>query len=396
MIENEERFKYLFEQYVKRVANNKELKEFFEMVKSGKYKDIIQRLIDADTHEIHIDSEANEVDWERMYNEIIAPSNSFKPYFVRFLPFAAAAVVFLFVIGFAFYLHNTKIKKPTDTVAFNSSNIILTDVDPGSDKAIIQFEDGSEIELNKQPSGLLANQGNTKVTIMEEGVVAFQPETNEKGNEKIYYNTLRTPRGGTYMLVLPDKSKVWLNAASTIKFPNKFVGKNRHVQITGEVYFEIAKSKGQSFTVSTDNGDVTVLGTHFNVMSYPDEPNEEVTLLEGSIRLSSANIEKTLEPGQMASFNGKGSIGVQKLEFPDAKIDWKKGFFQFENENLEKIMHRVARWYDIKVVFTGNAIQKHFTGTIPRDEKVSGILNLLKASGNFQYEIHENIITIKL
>src|SRR5690606_9816620 len=128
----------------------------------------------------------------------------------------------------------------------------------------------------------------------------------------------------------------------------------------GEVYFEIIKSKEQSFTVITDKSEISVLGTHFNVMAYSDEQKEEVTLIEGSIRLSTAKLEKIIFPGQMASYNGQGDIGLEMLEFPDAKIDWKNGFFQFDNESLEKIMQRVARWYDVEVVYSGHPIHKHF------------------------------------
>jgi ferric-dicitrate binding protein FerR (iron transport regulator) len=208
-------------------------------------------------------------------------------------------------------------------------------------------------------------------------------------------NTITTPRGGQYQVVLPDGSKVWLNAASSIEFPTSFTGNTRNVSITGEAYFEVAKNAAKPFLVKTNRAVIEVLGTHFNVMAYDDEAEMKTTLLEGAVKVKSGSTSNYLRHGQQAVLNATGQTRVLDDVDVDDATAWKNGIFQFNDAGIEVIMRQASRWYDVNVSYEGQIPVKQFTGRISRKVKASELLNMLAYTGvKFRIE-GKNIIVTK-
>jgi ferric-dicitrate binding protein FerR (iron transport regulator) len=214
------------------------------------------------------------------------------------------------------------------------------------------------------------------------------------GTAKESFHTLVTPRGGQYQLLLPDGSKVWLNAASSVRFPTSFSGKERHVELTGEAYFEIAKDASRPFRVDAPGGmQVEVLGTHFNIMSYTDENAINTTLLEGSVKVREGSVSSLLRPGEQASLN-KASDGISVSNADvDETIAWKNGLFRFEGATIEAVMKQIARWYDVEVIYKGS-VSKHFRGMISRSVDISQVIKMLELTSEVHFKIDGKTITV--
>lgn len=267
------------------------------------------------------------------------------------------------------------------------------DITPGGERAVLTLADGSQIVLDSAGNGTLAQQGNAQVVKLSDGQISY----NLKGaaREEIIMNTMTTPKGGQYQLTLPDGSRVWLNAASSITFPATFVGGNRSVTVTGEVYFEVVKNKAQPFVVNINNESlVQVLGTSFNVNSYRDgSAVTTTTLLEGSIKISqqaTAGRSVTLRPGQQAV----SSSAAQSLQIRDnadiAKVmAWRNGLFNFDGMGLPEMMRQFERWYDVTVIYEGAIPEKVFRGKMQRDLNLSEALEILKGVG-IHYRIEQD------
>lgn len=276
------------------------------------------------------------------------------------------------------------------------------DVAPGHDGAILTLADGREIILDSAANGTLANQGGTQVK-KDGGQVSY----SGAGDKEVFYNTITTPKGRQYSLVLSDGSRVWLNAASSIHFPTAFVGGERRVEISGEAYFEIAplSQKGEHekmrFIVKIvtppaggNGGEVQVLGTHFNIMAYADERAMETTLLEGSIKLSTGNENTILKPGQQAQVADGDAINVVNDADLEQAVAWKNGYISFKHADVKSIMRLLARWYDVDVVYEGNIPRRSITGDITRNTNLSKLLRILEAS-NIHCSIEGHKLTVK-
>lgn len=294
---------------------------------------------------------------------------------------AAAAVIF-FVSTTAFYfLH----KRNETIVALEKPAVpIVKDIPPGKDNAVLTLGDGTTIVLDSAANGTLAQQGNIKVLKIN-GQIAYN-KTDGKMDKPVY-NTVATSNGNQYQLILTDGSKVWLNAASSIRFPTAFTGNERKVEITGEAYFEVAKDAAKPFRVEFDNqsggkGEVEVLGTHFNINAYPDEPNSKTTLLEGSVKIKNANSMQMLSPGQQALLS-PGGISLKKDIDVSQVVAWKDGYFVFNDVDIHTLMRQVQRWYDVDVSFDGKISEDGYTGKISRDVPLSKFLHVLELN-----EIH--------
>jgi ferric-dicitrate binding protein FerR (iron transport regulator) len=196
------------------------------------------------------------------------------------------------------------------------------------------------------------------------------------------YNTLGTPRGGQYRLMLPDGSKVWLNAISSIRYPAAFTGKERVVEITGEAYFEVAKDATHPFKVLVHNGDmeISVLGTHFNVNAYNDEPIIKTTLVEGSVKVTRDKQTAVIKPGEQTELNSSGALKIIHDADIDEAVAWRNGLFEFQDADLQSILRQVMRWYDVEVDYQGNIPERFFTAIISRDKTLTGVLEILKLS----------------
>ncbi|WP_184547820.1 FecR family protein [Mucilaginibacter sp. FT3.2] len=304
------------------------------------------------------------------------------------LKYAVAASILIFMaIGAYLFTY----KRTT-----SRSNVKI-DFAPGGNKAMLTLSNGSKIILTDAKNGKLASQGNIAVTKTHDGEVSYDASAStgpEKG-ARPSYNTITTPKGGQYQVLLADGSKVWLNSVSSISFPTSFTGKERHVEITGEVYFEVAKNKAKPFFVKAGSQEVQVLGTHFNINSYNDEPDIKTTLLEGAVKIRQLNnsFSALLKPGQQAVNKLSGPIQVRDADIEQV-IAWKNGLFQINDASIEAIMRQAARWYDVDIEYEGKIPQRQFSGKIKRDVKASEFLQMLTYF-NVHFSIEGRKIIVK-
>jgi transmembrane sensor len=259
------------------------------------------------------------------------------------------------------------------------------DLPPGRNNAVLTLADGRTISLDSAVNGKLAQQGNIKV-IKLNGQIAYTNNGSAQAGDAVLFNTISTARGNQYQLTLSDGSKVWLNAASSLRFPTTFKGKERRVEVTGEAYFEIAKNPSMPFKVQAGGGEIDVLGTHFNVNAYTDEPSVKTTVLEGAVAVKKESALQLLAPGQQAEFSPKGDITLSENVDVTRETAWKDGFFWFNNTDIHMLMRQVSRWYDVEVEFNGNITDDGFTGKVSRNVPLSKLLDVLE-----QYEIHFKI-----
>ncbi|GGG98469.1 FecR family protein [Pedobacter zeae] len=264
-------------------------------------------------------------------------------------------------------------------------------IKPGGNRAVLTLDDGSSVVLTDAKIGALANQQNVSVVKTAEGELSYKIHVGAAFS-KITYNKITTPLGGKYSVVLPDGSKAWLNAKSSLRFPTAFTGAERIVQMTGEVYFEVARNPKQPFKVQSGGTEIKVLGTHFNVMAYGDEAEQKTTLLEGSIHLSSGKFSQLLKPGEQALVNPSG-IKVNTNCDMEAVMAWRNDLFIFKDMEIKEIARQLTRWYDVQVVFKGTPSKISYTGTISKDVELSELLSMLQFTG-LKYELNGHLLTI--
>ncbi|TKC05493.1 FecR family protein [Pedobacter polaris] len=302
--------------------------------------------------------------------------------------YAAAAVVLISLSIGAFYTITVNNKK---TLVATKELAKKNDVLPGVDKAILTLADGSRIVLDNHTSGNISEKAGVTISKTGDGQLLYK--INAKSDIKsaaIAYNTIETPKGGQYQVILPDGTKVWLNAASSLKYPEIFAGNERKVELTGEAYFEVAKNKALPFRVMSKNQEIEVLGTHFNVNTYMDDKSIKTTLLEGSIKISNQKSVKILKPGEQAVIQNYGLAAINILANVDTDDEtaWKNGQFRFNNANLKTILNQLERWYDIKIDYS-TVPEKRYNGMVPRKAKLSEVLSMLELTGNISFEILE-------
>jgi ferric-dicitrate binding protein FerR (iron transport regulator) len=304
----------------------------------------------------------------------------------------AAAAVLLLAIGGA-VLWRAGGKRTDDRSQITAKHAIQ----PGGNKATLTLADGRIIVLDSTANGVLAEQNGIKIINLANGQLSYNKSGIEKSNIEKSYNTLTTPRGGQYQVVLPDGTRVWLNAASSITYPTVFSENARIVTVTGEAYLEVEKDAARPFSVRTKGQQVAVLGTSFNINAYENETSTRTTLLEGSISIvpDSAVIyhlsSVTLKPGQQAGLTATG-FNVQQAD-TEAVLAWKNGLFHFSSAGIEDIMRQVARWYDIEVVYEGKITTDRFSGKVARSANISEVLKVLQESGvRFKIENQKIIV----
>ncbi|MBN8859218.1 MAG: FecR domain-containing protein [Sphingobacteriales bacterium] len=290
----------------------------------------------------------------------------------------AAAIVFLAGAAFIFRV-TTSDKKP-----LNKADVVdaANDILPGRDKAVLTLADGSKIVLDNVAEGQIGRQGDISILKLPDGALKYQEDQDNPAaaDAPVSYNTITTPNAGQYALTLPDGSGVWLNAASSMTFPTRFNKAERRLSITGEVYFEVARDAARPFIVQVNKeSTVEVLGTHFNINAYSNEPSVKTTLLEGKVSVKKGGETGILLPGQQAIITDK--ITLEKNVDVEQVMAWKNGFFNFEQVDLSELMRQLERWYDIKVVLQGNLPEIRFKGKMYRNERLSTVLNFLEGSG---------------
>lgn len=298
-----------------------------------------------------------------------------------------AAAVFVLLAGTASWLLFFNTKKESAAISQRFGN----DVAPGRNAAILTLAGGKQLILDSGATGTISQQGNA--TVFNRNGRLTYTASQEKPKES-FYNTLTTPKGNQYQLVLPDGSKVWLNAASSITYPTAFTGDQRKVTISGEAYFEVAANTRQPFVVQEGNMTIQVLGTHFNINGYNDEAAVKTTLLEGAVRIVIGSNNNLLKPGQQAILTRNDDrITVVNDADIEEVIAWKNGEFHFTDTSIESIMRQISRWYDVDVVYDA-PVSGHFVADIPRNVPLSQLLHLLEVTGQVHFRIEGKKITV--
>jgi hypothetical protein len=294
-----------------------------------------------------------------------------KPKAIRWLwPFAAAAAsILLFLSLGSHFLFHPKLKV-TQQIAQ------VHDIAPGGNKAILTLANGKQIVLTGAQKGVLAKQGAIVINKTRDGQIVYTAAATAAQNSKLVnYNSIETPRGGQYHLTLADGTNVWLNAASSIKYPVAFTGNERRVEITGEAYFEVKHNAAKPFRVICNGQTVEDLGTSFNVNAYSDENAIKTTLLEGSVKVSSAGENKMLIPGEQALLE-KGNIRIANVDV-NRVVAWKNGMFEFKDADIGTVMRQLSRWYDVDVKYQGKIPDALFSGKLHMNVNASQILDIL-------------------
>ena len=314
-----------------------------------------------------------------------------KFYQKRWIQIAAAILVFC---AMGVVVLNNKHLKTVNKIAKNTKPAIIL---PGGNRAILTVAGGKTIVLDSAANGLIAKTSSGKVVKTSSGQIVYKAISSGKSNiaaAEVGYNTLSTPRGGEYQVVLPDGTKVWLDAASSITYPTAFTGNERRVKLTGQAYFEVAKNKEKPFYVGINNVQVRVLGTHFNISAYSDDNEITTTLLEGSVQVTKNNTLSLLKPGQQAVVsNNSDKIAVSEANIDDA-MAWKNGYFTFNDDNITGIMKKVCRWYNVDVEYRGNYNDQQFGGTFYRSKSIIELLAHLQKIGKLHFSISGRRITV--
>jgi ferric-dicitrate binding protein FerR (iron transport regulator) len=382
---NPERFQILLNNYVTDIASSPERGELFVMVRSGEYQGWLDQHINGTLQAKLAEGPSLSVaEQDKMLQKVFSYSEPVTPVIVmkrrpRYIKWAAAAVLMVAVGGAYTWFHHPA-GQQVAAIQPAKQDIVV----PGGYKATLELADASILNLEGTQSGVLPRQGNTELSMAEAGQLEYKSQGSDK---EILYNKITTPRGGQYKLVLPDGSKVWLNAASSLRFPIAFAGDERSVLLTGEAYFEINPhpvpgdpGKKIPFTVNVNGVKVNVLGTHFNVMAYTDEPALQTTLLEGSVKVSNGDASGLLKPGQQAQVTG-GQVKVVSTDVSTA-VAWKNGNFDFGpgGADVKAVMRQVSRWYDVDIAYASSVPQKMFEGKIARDEKIADLVKILETN----------------
>lgn len=329
-----------------------------------------------------LDIEMRSSDLEAVLLKLEAPQ---QPVRKRIWPRFAIAASLLISLSFGLYLYNIN-KAPLSL----EQAAIENGIKPGSNKAYLTLADGTKIELTDAKNGEVAQVSGIRITKTADGTIVYTA-VDEGSASSSSLNTFETPMGGQYQLQLPDGSKVWLNAASSLTYPSSFAALGeRKVSLRGEAYFEISKDPNKPFIVQTKEQEVKVLGTHFNINAY--ETAAKTTLVEGSVKVYSGAQEKMLEPGQQSTVQAN-QIAVQSADLYQV-MAWKNGDFVFEGASLASIMDQISRWYDVELKYEGQIADLKFSGSISRTKNINEVLRALEMTKGVHFEIEGRRILV--
>jgi hypothetical protein len=392
------RLEYLFDCYLHQNCSENEEAELMNLLANAENKIQFQKLIDEVIEKTGTEVQMPDQVAASILKSIIgsdlkneATSKNKNVFAITWVKVAAAACIVLFITSFAywFFQHPAKDKLIATAVAPHAKQ---TSIKPGGNHAVLTMADGSTIVLDSVQNGNIVS-GNSKIK-KQGALLVYDGSKPLKEGTVVLYNTLSTPRGGQYQLVLPDGSKVWLNASSSIHFPTAFIGNARNVTLTGEAYFEITKNKAKPFHVNVNGMQVEVLGTHFNVNAYDDEGAIKTSLLEGSVKIKKGNVSGLLKPGQQGVLNRNGNNLEIKTADMNEVIAWKNGLFQFNGADIKTIMREIGRWYDVEIEYAGKVPDRRFEGKISRDAQLSDVLKILELS-NVKFSVQGKKIVVQ-
>lgn len=391
-----DRFNYLFSRYTSNQCTQAELQELFEQLRKME-PETVHPYMDALYENISPGSAVDKIDWDELYEKITVEQAPVRRLF-NLKKLAVAASILAIAAIVAWYL----IPRSSESKSGNLPTAATSDIPPGRDVAMLTLADGTRVTLDSTANGHIAEQGGIRIFKQADGELSYLQQ-NGQSNASGMLNTLSTPRGGHYRLTLPDGSKVWLNAASSIRYPAAFNNKERRVEITGEAYFEVAKFRNLPFYVQSPHGEIQVLGTKFNVNAYANEPVVTTTLLEGKIGLSTS-FQKTpviLEPGDQAAYSQDNSsqpdylngIKIQKADAGPV-IAWTQNAFVFSNTSLAVAMRQIERWYDVDVVLKGDIGNEAIMANLSRDIPISRVMHKLSLTGHLHFTIEGKKIIV--
>lgn len=400
------RLRYLFIAQMKKTASEAEKAELLALASSPASAEELNALVDEalnnespgydlnDSTSAVILSSILEINTDTTQKQTAIPVPSHKVHFIK-TPLFRYAAIFLLMLGAGIYFWSGHQRLPADTLG-NNEPVKSIDILPGKEGAILTLADGSTIVLDSINNGMVASQSGSNL-ILNDGQLVYNP--NQETQTAAVFNTITIPKGRQFKLVLPDGTRVWLNAASSLRYPTSFSGSSRSVEIKGEAYFEVAKDKNKPFFVDVNNALVEVIGTSFNINSYSDEPVTKITLLEGSVKVSSPdeaskNTAIVMEPDQQVQLNPQsGKMTLKRRVNTNEVIAWKNGLILFEQSDLASIMRQVSRWYNVEVNYETAVDERIFTGEISRSMNVSELLKILSFS-DVHFRIEDSTITV--
>lgn len=376
-------FSQLLELYEAGELSGQELEQFFSMLGDEHNRKLLETAIDHRTTNETSPGYENKMLTERALQALMTAIRSENientdaapvRRFTRKTWWAAASVVLLLSAGAYLWFSSHKNKSATKIIAKSA------DIQPGRSGAILTLSDGSKVLLDSVHIGTILSPDGARIQREDDGITYDHAAS---GTGAVTYNTMTTPKGRTFQLTLPDGTRAWLNAASSITYPTRFAAKERLVRTTGEIYFEVVKNTGQPFIVQTASDKISVLGTKFNVNAYEDEPAVRTSLLEGSVSVGN----HILRPGEAYS---NGIVFTENIQKDFA---WVKGFFAFQEADLPSVMRQIARWYDVEVKYQGAIPKRTFNGSLGRNLTLTQVLEILQ-SMRINYTIEKNTLTI--
>jgi ferric-dicitrate binding protein FerR (iron transport regulator) len=389
-MKTETNLRQLFDQYIKGTSTPEETNAFFVLVNDPAHQDAVQQLMEEyllqGTFVDGMEADQKQNMLQHIFSADHKVSSEDKKHPRRIVSMwtswiSVAAVLCIVFTGL--YI----MRKHTEKVTYTRYNGELA---PGGNKATLVLADGRKVSLTDAANGKLAEQAGVSIRKTADGQLVYETGNPEVQDQNLRYNTISTPAGGEYQVILPDGTHVWLNAASSLKYPVSFAHlKERKVELKGEAYFEVSKLKVGAlrlpFIVTSNQQEVEVLGTHFNINSYEESDGVETTLLEGSVKVSRAGVfEKVIVPGEQSRVNDH--IKVFKVDTANA-VAWKNGLFKFDNASIRDVMSQLSRWYDIDVEYIGNIPGNKFNGEIYRNMNASKAFKILSlANINFRVE----------
>lgn len=384
MVDKQTQIVILFQKLAKGEATAEEVELYYQLVQDPALETKIKALMLGELSDAVIVEEASQERIDRVYlslkQAVLVDKGTKVPVLAKIWPrIAIAATIAVMVFGAGLFYYNINKNKQTDQITYKN------DVVPGRNGATLTLASGKKIRLADAVNGKLAEEAGVRITKSENGQLIYEIKGSDSGPNQI--NTLSTAKGETYKVLLPDGSLIYLNAASSLTYAASLIehGK-RVVRLRGEGYFEISKDTAHPFVVETDKQQVEVLGTHFNINAYEDEPAISTTLLEGSVNVSANNRSQVLKPGEQ-SLNMNNRIRVRSVN-AESFIDWKNGDFYLNNLDFRTAMRKIARWYDLEVIYD-DSVQEDIqsTGYISRSSKLSSILRLIEKSGQVHFKI---------
>lgn len=372
----------LIKKYVKNECTEQEVQTLLNAFNIPGNEELLKVLLTEQYHNLEITGDASPEDelvFEQIHHKLISRiKQGDETPKIRWLNWRVAAAAIIIIAACAGIIFSLKLPQrlaPANDIVKTTK----TDILPGSSKAILTLANGKKMILSNIPNGVIARQGNTVIHKDAAGTLINIADTHAQGNNLNAYNIVETPIGGEYSVTLADGTKVWMNAASSLKYPVQFSDNERVVELTGEAYFEVAKDAAKPFKVKSSGQTIEVLGTHFNINAYENEEVMKTTLLEGRVKVLNKTGVQFLNPGQQSvmNFGGDGRIKVLTDMDTDEVTAWKEGYFQFNQADIHTVMRQLSRWYDIKVSYSPEIASKEFQGAIQRDLKFSQVLRIL-------------------